>query len=123
MVSLPTIQHLSNTYPGSHHLILAVIFIMKLASVLRCFGISRHSVLALAELNYQEAGIDLKIQEYLAGTSEEQSVEQLADFIMATDIAPSQGLIMRKEFKPCYKKLWESINPTSQATSSGQEIV
>jgi hypothetical protein len=73
----------------------AVIFIMKLATVLRCFKISQHSVLALAELNYQEAGIDLKIQEYLAGTSEEQSVEQLANFIMATDI----GLLILSPFK------------------------
>ena len=42
--------------------------------------------LTQVEINYQAANIDLKIQEHLASSSQEHSVEGFAHFIMATDI-------------------------------------
>ena len=42
-----------------------------------------------ADLQYQEANIDLKIQEYLATTSPKQSVMQHVGFIMDTRIGMS----------------------------------
>ena len=47
---------------------------------------SIESALKHADLHYQKAQIDLKLQEYLT-TSHEQSVMLSADFIMATDIS------------------------------------
>ena len=64
----------------------AVILILKHATSLCLSNKSRESALSHADLHYQEANIDLKIQEYLTATSQEQSVVQFVDFIMATDI-------------------------------------
>ena len=44
------------------------------------------SALDLAGLDYQNIDMDLKIQDYLKASSPEQSVEDFASFIMATDI-------------------------------------
>ena len=62
----------------------AVILILKHATFLRLTNLSSESALTCADLHYQEANIDLKIQEYLA-TSQEQSIMIFVDFIMATD--------------------------------------
>lgn len=64
----------------------AVILILKHATLLLLSNLSRESALTYADRHYQEANIDLKIQEHLAASSQELSVEQLANFIMATDI-------------------------------------
>lgn len=64
----------------------AVILILKHATFLLPLGISWQSALVHADHDYQQANIDLKIQEHLAASSQEHSVEQLASFIMATDI-------------------------------------
>jgi hypothetical protein len=64
----------------------AVILILKHATFLRLSNLSPKSALTHAELDYQEANIDLKIQQYLAASSQEHSVELFAAFIMATDI-------------------------------------
>ena len=58
---------------------------MKHATGLQLSNMSRESALKHADLHYQKAQIDLKIQEYLT-TFHEQSVMLFADFIMATDI-------------------------------------
>ena len=47
--------------------------------------LSHNSSLIRAELHYQQANVDLKIQQYLMASSKEQSVEQLVSFIMGTD--------------------------------------
>ena len=47
---------------------------------------SHESALKEADLDYQEANIDLKIQEYLT-TCEVQSVKEFVSFIMATNIS------------------------------------
>ena len=47
---------------------------------------SSESALRQADLQYQGANIDPKIQDYLATTSPGQSVMQFADFVMATGI-------------------------------------
>jgi hypothetical protein len=63
----------------------AVILILKHATSLG-LNISPESALTNAELAYQEANIDWKIQEHLTASSQEHSVKQFAAFIMATDI-------------------------------------
>jgi preprotein translocase subunit Sss1 len=63
----------------------AVILIFKHASFLWLSNES-HVALTLAEVDYQKANIDLKIQEYLKASSPEPSVEEFTHFIMATDI-------------------------------------
>jgi len=92
VVSLPTIQKL--TIAGlslSHrHLVLAVILILKHATFLCLLGLSPQVALTHTELAYQEANIDLKIQQFLTASSHEYSVQLFAHFIMATDIVPSQ---------------------------------
>ena len=63
----------------------AVILILKHATFLRLSNLSSESALACADLHYQEANIDLKIQEYLT-SSQEKSIMLFVNFIMATDI-------------------------------------
>jgi hypothetical protein len=63
----------------------AVILILKHATSLG-LNISPESALTNAELAYQEANIDLKIQQFLAASSQEHSVQLFAGFIMVTDI-------------------------------------
>lgn len=62
----------------------AVILILKHATFLR---LSEESELALthAELNYQEANINLTVQQYLEASSPKLTVKKSADFIMATE--------------------------------------
>ncbi|KAH9010873.1 hypothetical protein EDB85DRAFT_2160535 [Lactarius pseudohatsudake] len=75
-----------------HHLILAVILILKHATLLRHSNLSPKSALIRAELDYREANIDLVIQQYLA-SSQEHIVELFEEFIMDTDIVPSQSSV------------------------------
>jgi hypothetical protein len=63
----------------------AVILILKHATSLLPNS-SPGSALTCAELGYQEANVDLKILQYLAESSQEFTIEQLASFIMATGI-------------------------------------
>jgi len=81
-MSLPSIQNLTIS---DHHLILAVILILKHATFLRLSNLTSKSALSHADLDYQEANIDLKIQ-LLMASSQEHSVVLFAHFIMATDI-------------------------------------
>ena len=64
----------------------AVILILKHTTSLLLSNSSIQLALTHADQHYQWANIDLKIQEYLAASSQELSVEQLASFIMAIDI-------------------------------------
>ena len=64
----------------------AVIIILKHTTFLRLSKLSSVSALRKADLHYQQANIDLKIQEHLATTHGEQSVTQFVGFIMATNI-------------------------------------
>ncbi|KAH8983299.1 hypothetical protein EDB92DRAFT_1891362 [Lactarius akahatsu] len=84
-MSLPTVQKLTG-----HYLIFAVILIFKHATFLRLEGLSSESALTQAELDYREANVDLKIRQYLTGSSRD-SVELSASFLMATDIEPSRS--------------------------------
>jgi hypothetical protein len=63
----------------------AVILILKHATFLLLSIQPWESALVHADQHYSEANIDLKIQEHLAAP-QEHSVEELASFIMATDI-------------------------------------
>jgi len=99
IMSLPSIKKLTTiTGRGHHHLILAVILILKHATFLRLSNLSPDSALTQTDLHYQEANIDLKIKQHLVVSSQKHSVMLFADFIMATDIesthqdiAPSQS--------------------------------
>ena len=64
----------------------AVVIILKHATLLRLSNLPPKLALTRAELEYQEANIDLKIHEHLMVSSQVQDIEQFADFIMATDI-------------------------------------
>jgi hypothetical protein len=64
----------------------AVILILKHATFLRLMNMSAESALTHADLDYQEANIDLNIQQHLTVSSQEHSVDLLAGFIMATNI-------------------------------------
>ena len=72
---------------GAHLTIVeAVILILKHATFLRLQEYDEIKSLTQAELNYQQANIDLKIQQYLMTSSQKQSVKLLTEFIMAIDI-------------------------------------
>ncbi|KAH9020943.1 hypothetical protein EDB85DRAFT_2152711 [Lactarius pseudohatsudake] len=90
-MSLPTIQNLTTTDLMGHHLILAVILILKHATFLRLSNLRPKSAVTHAELDYRAGNIDLNIQQYLMASSQVHSVELFADFIMATEILPSQS--------------------------------
>ena len=66
-----------------------LILILKHATTLRLSN-TPEEALTLAEHNYQEAKIDLKIQEQLNAFTPQDTVEKFADFIMATNL----GLFM-----------------------------
>ena len=66
-----------------------VILILKHATILQLSN-NPEKALTLAEQGYKKAMVDSKIQEYLKTLTPEDSVEQFADFIMATNI----GLFM-----------------------------
>jgi hypothetical protein len=66
-----------------------VILILKHATTLRFSNLPEQALIQ-AELDYQEANIGLKIQEYLKAFTPDDSVEKFSDFIMATNI----GLFM-----------------------------
>ena len=63
--------------------------ILKHATILRLSN-RPDEALTLAGHDYQEAKMDLKIQEYLKAFTPEDSVEKFTDFIIATNI----GLFM-----------------------------
>jgi hypothetical protein len=68
------------------NLVAALMIILKHATSLRALSLSPASALKYAELDYQEANIDLKIQEHLMASSQQVSVQQFSAFVMATDI-------------------------------------
>ncbi|KAF8257267.1 hypothetical protein EI94DRAFT_1759526 [Lactarius quietus] len=69
-----------------------IILILKHAMFLRASN-SAQLALFQAEKNYQGSNIHSKIQEYLKAFSPEDSVQQFAGFIMATDMESSQSSI------------------------------
>ncbi|KAN0137651.1 hypothetical protein V8E53_004702 [Lactarius tabidus] len=87
-MSLPAIQNLVKNSLSNHHLIIAVILILRHATFLRLSNKSE-AALTQAELDYQESSIELKIQEYLDGFASED-VSQFGGFIKATEIVSSQ---------------------------------
>ena len=64
----------------------AAVIILKHATLLRLSNIPSKLALTHAEMEYWEANIDSKISEHLLVSSQEQSIELFAGFIMATDI-------------------------------------
>ena len=70
-------------------LVEAVILILKHATILQ-LSYRPEKALTQAGQDYQDADIDLKVQEHLKAFTPEDTVEKFADFIMATNI----GLFM-----------------------------
>jgi hypothetical protein len=62
--------------------------------------------LTQAEMDYRVANIDLKIQQYLAGSLLGYTVEKFAHFIMATDI----GLFVFASVKIISHQLFSAIS-------------
>ena len=73
----------------------AVILILKHATFLCHLGHNQILAPTQAELIYQRANIDLKIQQFLMASSQNQSVKLFADFIIDTGI----GLFMLASVK------------------------
>ncbi|KAF8271919.1 hypothetical protein EI94DRAFT_1719197 [Lactarius quietus] len=90
--SLPAIQNIIHNDASQHHLIIAIILILKHATFLWPSN-KLQSALSQAEQNYQRANMDSNIQEYLKAFSSEDTVERFAGFIMATDMVPSQSSV------------------------------
>ena len=65
--------------------VIAVILILKHATFLS-ISMDAESALTLVDMDYQAANIDLKIQEHLASSLQEHTVDHFAHFSMATDI-------------------------------------
>ena len=64
----------------------AIILILKHATFLRLSNFSTAEIaLTQAELDYQEAKMDLKVQQHLTASSHEYTAELSAGFILATD--------------------------------------
>ena len=63
----------------------AFLLILKHATFLRKSN-KPEAALTKAALDYQEANIELKIQDYLKSLSPEDSVETFSGFIMATEL-------------------------------------
>ena len=64
----------------------AFLLILKHATFLRKSNSKPEAALTKAALDYQEANIELKIQDYLKSISPEDSVETFSGFIMATEL-------------------------------------
>ncbi|KAN0131263.1 hypothetical protein V8E53_010967 [Lactarius tabidus] len=92
VMSLPAIQNLVKKSLDSHHLMIAVLIILKHATFLRLSN-NLKSALSQANLDYKKANIDLAIQQHLLVYSPKDSVEQCVGFIMATNIVPSQSSV------------------------------
>ena len=84
----------------------AIVLILKRATSLLLSNLSAGSALTLAELDYQKANINLKIQKYLAKHSQ-HSVEKLTSFIMATDFG--KFIIVSVKIPLSYKKLLQTL--------------
>jgi len=65
---------------------LAVIIILKHATFLCLSDLSPESALTQAEKDYQKMNMKSTIQQFLTPSSQEQSVEKFAQFIMANEI-------------------------------------
>ncbi|KAN0137763.1 hypothetical protein V8E53_004247 [Lactarius tabidus] len=115
VTSLPTIKNLT-TGPQHHHLIIAIILILKHATFLRLSNFSTaETALTQAELDYQEAKMDLKVQQHLAVSSHEYTAELSAGFILATDFARPQSLLKaRAQRKDNWlrRRFWDQLRRT-----------
>lgn len=94
----------------------AVILIFKHATFLRLSNLSPRSALNQAEIDYQAANMEWKIQEHLAVPGQEHSVEHFVSFIMATDIC----VFILKLLRPYFNKLL-SVPPHSSAEIHGHQ--
>ena len=101
------------------NLVEAVIIIFKHATFLKPSNSSVEAALTHAEMDFWASKIDLKIQEYLMASSHENSVDQFADFIMATDI----GLFIVVSFKIISHQAFTSINLVFYVKECKEKII
>ena len=92
----------------------AVTLILKHATFLRVSNLPK-SALTYADLDYQEANIDVAIQQHLMAIGTEHSVEQFVGFIMGTDfglfILPSVTAISYCPFSSSSERLKCFLKP------------
>ena len=72
-------------------IVTVVILILKHATTLQLLS-TLEEALTQAELDYQKANIDLQIQKHLQAFSPKDTVENFAEFVMATNIGLSMHL-------------------------------
>jgi hypothetical protein len=91
----------------------AVIIILKHATFLLLSNLSSKSALTQAETDYQAGNIKSEIEQFLAESSQEHSLEQFASFIMANDI----GLFILALIKIIAYQAFSAINTGAQERS------
>ena len=79
----------------------AVILILKHATFLQ-LSASLGSVLTQSESDYQQANIDLNIQQHLMACSSNYSIKKIVAFIMATDIGSFYSWICSNSISSCF---------------------
>ena len=92
----------------------AIILILKHATILRVSN-GTEKALTLAEQSYQEAKIDLKVQEYFQAFTASVSVNQISEFIMATNF----GLFMHLSITTNNILSWSSDKRAALKTTFG----
>ena len=102
-----------------------VLIILKHATFLQ---LSKPSQLALiqADLDYQKANIDSKIQEHLNASSLEVSIEKFAAFVMATNISlyifASVTILSHQSFSTIWKYHWSVLKANFWSTVYCQSL-
>ena len=92
----------------------AIILILKHATILWVSN-GTEKALTLAEQSYQEAKIDLKVQEYFQAFTASVSVNQISEFIMATNF----GLFMHLSITTNNILSWSSDKRAALKTTFG----
>jgi hypothetical protein len=89
----------------------AVIVIFKCATILQLSNLTPESALTQAELYFQEANMDLKIEQHLTASSQVESIEKFGGFIMNSDLGLFVlAFIMIVSHHVCAESLAESTH-------------
>jgi len=87
IMSMPVIKNLSTTSNNKFFLIIAIITLLKHATILCPSGLSSKSALTQAGLDCQKFDIHSKAALYFTAPLHQYSVQQLVDFIMSAHIS------------------------------------
>jgi len=87
IMSMSILEKLSTSSNTRHHLIIAIITIVKHATTLRPSGLLPRPALAQAESDYKKLNIGSKAASYFTGPLQQYSVQQIVDFIVGADLS------------------------------------